>query len=313
MKSKLTLFALSLLFITQICVAQSSMSIQKADSLFFLSDWKGAIAQYEGVLKNGAAPAVAWNRLGFSYHNLGQYDKAVTNYKRSLEHKPSPLLEATVQSRLARIASVRNDTEATFNYLDKAIALGYVNSTELETHPDFDHVRSDKRFAEVIKVVTNKAFPCMIIPQAREFDFWVGEWDVFQNGTNVQVGKSTVEIASGGCMILENWTALGPVPNTGKSINYVNTATGKWEQHWVGSGGLNLNNPSMFVNGEYKDGAMRFEFETLSAQNQKQIGRFIFYNQGPDQVRQFNEVSADNGKTWTTTYDFIYKRKKSKG
>ncbi|HEY0742941.1 MAG TPA: tetratricopeptide repeat protein [Chryseosolibacter sp.] len=312
MKSRLTLCAMTLVFVSAICAAQSSVSVQKADSLFFLSDWKGAIAVYEAALKAGEAPAIAWNRLGFSYHNIGQYDKAIANYKKSLENKPAPFLEATVQSRLARIASIRKDADATFAYLDKAIALGYVNFTELETNPDFNNVRTDKRFSEVVKVVTNKAFPCMTIPQAREFDFWVGEWDVFQNGTNVQVGTSNVEIASGGCMILENWTALGPVPNTGKSINYVNSASGKWEQHWVGSGGLNLNNPSMFVNGVYKDGAMRFEFETLSAQNQKQIGRFIFYNQGPDQVRQFNEVSADNGKTWTTTYDFIYKRKKSK-
>lgn len=33
-------------------------------------------------------------------------------------------------------------------------------------------------------------------------------------------------------------------------------------------------------------------------------------SQGPDQVRQFHETSIDDGKTWVTTYDFTYKRKK---
>jgi len=153
-------------------------------------------------------------------------------------------------------------------------------------------------------------FPCMDDKRAREFDFWVGEWDVYKNGTNVLAGISKIEMASGGCMILENWTSKGATPFNGKSMNYVNPSTGKWEQLWIGSDGIHTNNPQKFIDGEYRDGAMRFTFEQITQQNQKQIGRFIFYNNGPDEVRQFNEVSSDNGKTWTTVYDFIYKRRK---
>ncbi len=65
-----------------------------------------------------------------------------------------------------------------------------------------------------------------------------------------------------------------------------------------------------FVNGEYKDSAMRFDFTTIDAKGNKIIGRFIFYNRGSNQVRQFNETSNDDGKTWTISYDFTYIRKK---
>ncbi|MBK5273240.1 MAG: hypothetical protein JJE22_19735 [Bacteroidia bacterium] len=65
-----------------------------------------------------------------------------------------------------------------------------------------------------------------------------------------------------------------------------------------------------FVNGEYKDSAIHFEFERTNAQGNKMIGRFIFYNQGPSQVRQFSESSGDGGKIRTTNYDFTYIRKK---
>lgn len=292
-------------------LAQGSASIQKADSLFFISNYSLAIPIYESALKVAGNNAVAWHRLGYSYHSLGQYDKALANYAKAMENKPSAQLEATIESRLSRIYSVRKDSEIAFTHLQKAISLGYLNLQELESNKEFDNIRKDKRFEEAIVTVTKNAFPCLNLAQAREFDFWVGEWDVYPNGAPVIVGHSKVEIASGGCMILENWTAKGAVPNVGKSINYVNTSTGKWEQHWVGSGGLNLNNPQLFVNGEYKDGAMRFESTSTTSQNQKQIGRFIFYNMGPDQVRQFYEVSTDQGKTWTTSYDFIYKRKKN--
>lgn len=291
--------------------AQGTVSVQKADSLFLLSDYKNAIPIYEAALKTAGTNSIAWNRLAYSYQSTGQFDKALQNYSKALENKPSGPLLATIESRMSRIYAIRNDAENAFAHLQKAVTAGYLNIQELQTHKDFDAIRKDKRFDEIVATVNKNAFPCMSIAQAREFDFWVGEWDVYPNGANVIVGHSKVEIASGGCMVLENWTALGAVPNTGKSMNYVNTSTGKWEQHWIGSGGLNLGNPALFVNGEYRDGAMRFEGSTITPQNQKQISRFIFYNMGPDQVRQFFEVSVDDGKTWTTSYDFIYKRKKS--
>jgi hypothetical protein len=292
-------------------IAQGTASVQKADSLFLISDYKNAIPVYEAALKTSATNSVAWNRLAYSYQSLGQYDKALANYSKALENKPSAPLEATVESRLSRIYAIRKDNENAFLHLQKAITLGYLNLQELQTHKDFDNIRKDKRFEDAVTTLTKNAFPCLGIPQAREFDFWVGEWDVYPNGANVIVGHSKVEVVSGGCMVLENWTAIGSIPNIGKSMNYVNTATGKWEQHWIGSGGLNVNNPQLFVNGEYREDAMRFESTSTSPQNQKQLGRFIFFNMGPDQVRQFYEISVDEGKTWTTSYDLVYKRKKS--
>ncbi|MES1225350.1 MAG: hypothetical protein ABUT20_58255, partial [Bacteroidota bacterium] len=155
--------------------------------------------------------------------------------------------------------------------------------------------------------IYNRAYPCMADSNSRKFDFWVGDWNAYQNGTTNLAGYSKIEIASGGCMILENWTsAIGSY--SGKSMNYYIPETGKWEQIWVGSEGA-PQRPNRFVHGEYKDGAMRFEFSG-NDRDGDYIGRFIFYNLGPDKVRQFNEQSHDNGKTWVTNYDFLYIRKK---
>lgn len=152
-----------------------------------------------------------------------------------------------------------------------------------------------------------KAFPCLTNAQARQFDFWLGDWDVYNRGTTTLVGKSKIENASGGCMVLENWTAIGGPMHNGKSMNFVDPESNKWIQVWVGSSGINNQNITRFYDGEYKDGAMRFVFDRVT-KGQKIIGRFIFFNEGPNQVRQFNEQSADGGKTWTTSYDFTYKR-----
>src|SRR5258708_35338648 len=96
--------------------------------------------------------------------------------------------------------------------------------------------------ADAQSTVKADPFPCMKDAHAREFDFWIGEWDVFAMGTTKLVGKSKIESASGGCMILENWTAIGPQLHNGKSMNYVDPVTNKWIQVWVGSSGINTQN-----------------------------------------------------------------------
>ena len=77
--------------------------------------------------------------------------------------------------------------------------------------------------------------PCANAPERRAFDFFVGDWNV-TTPTGAQAGKSSVQIVSGGCGLLENWTGLGG--GVGKSLSAYNPATKQWQQFWVGQGGL---------------------------------------------------------------------------
>ena len=308
---KFFIFFFALLFSVTVSAqkgkTKSKPTIQQADSLFLAREWNAAIPIYEAVLKSEPNNSLAWNRLGFSYHSLSNFDKALTNYAKSLEYKPTSAIETTVQSRMARVYSVKKENDRAFQSLDRALQLGYANLSELDTQKEFDNIRTDSRFPEVVKKANINAYPCMGNAQARQFDFWIGEWDAYVRGTNNLAGHSKIEMASGGCMILENWISVG-APFNGKSVNFVDPVSGKWKQVWIGSGATP--NATEFLNGEYRDGAMRFEFERQIPQGAKQQVHFYFFNEGPDQVRQFHEVSNDAGKTWTTTYDFTYKRKK---
>src|SRR5687767_11642806 len=115
---------------------QPQFSIQKADSLFSSSSWKSAIPVYEGVLKTTPANSLAWNRLGFCYHNLGEYEKAIASYSKSLEYKPNLQLAAIVHSRLARVYALKNETEKAFVSMDQALQSGYLLAGELQNHAD---------------------------------------------------------------------------------------------------------------------------------------------------------------------------------
>lgn len=152
----------------------------------------------------------------------------------------------------------------------------------------------------------DSAFPCSLDPKVRVFDFWIGEWDAYVTGTQKLAGHSVIQAASGGCMILENWTsAKGRY--MGKSMNFIDAATGKWQQVWVGSEG---GGQHVFVNGAFRDSAMRFDFEQKDPDGKQQKGRFTFFNQGNGRVRQLNETSDDGGKTWKTQYDLTYIRRR---
>ena len=132
---------------------------------------------------------------------------------------------------------------------------------------------------------------------------WIGDWDVYLTGTKTYAGHNKIEMTSGGCALLESWESKS---STGKSLNFIDPLTQTWKQTWVGSYQSGIQE---FVNGEYKDGAMRFVFGNKNAQGVKIMGRFIFYNEKPGQVRQFNETSSDGGKIRITNYDYTYIKK----
>jgi len=287
------------------CISIKAQTFAGADSLFAIKEYKSAKKIFDKLLSDTSSNSVEWNRLGFSNYSLGNYDEALKDYKKSEANNPPTGLQPILFSRMAMVYGVKGDKQNAVNYMDKAIKAGYFNFPDMDTLKAFSSVRGNDKF----KILRNKAYvaayPCSADTLRRQFDFWIGEWDAYVTGTKLLAGHSVIQPASGGCMILENWTSANALYD-GKSMNFIDAATGKWQQVWVGAEG---GTQHVFVNGMYYDGAMRFEFEQTNPQGKKQKGRFIFYNQGPNQVRQFNETSDDGGVTWTTVYDFTYIRK----
>ena len=85
------------------------------------------------------------------------------------------------------------------------------------------------------------------------FDFWIGEWDVYDKKGNLG-GTNSIQPAESGCLLIEHW--VNTAGGTGQSYNFYDPATGKWRQLWVSagsvidySGGLTKSG-SMFLEGE---------------------------------------------------------------
>ncbi len=139
-------------------------------------------------------------------------------------------------------------------------------------------------------------------PEARQFDFWLGEWSV-TGPKGKHVGDSSIQKILGGCVILENWSA--GANGAGKSFNTYDTATKTWRQSWVDAQG----NHADFDKGVWTEPSLVFEGHNPSPKNEPAIQRFTFTRLDANNVRQMQEESIDGGKTWYVSYDFHYTRK----
>ena len=83
-------------------------------------------------------------------------------------------------------------------------------------------------------------------PEHRQFDFWIGDWDV--TGTRGQkAGTNRIERVLGGCVLYESWTGAGP--SRGHSFNIFDPGDNKWHQTWVDNSGTLLHISGGIVNG----------------------------------------------------------------
>ena len=105
-------------------------------------------------------------------------------------------------------------------------------------------------------------------------------------------------------MVQENWLPRGGV-GAGKSFNVYNSVTKQWQQYYVDT----LGTITLYKGSFREDGHLYFEADQFGTSNKI---RMTFYNQGPNQVRQLGHISADDGKTWTVSFDLTYVRKPAK-
>ncbi len=159
--------------------------------------------------------------------------------------------------------------------------------------------------ALAVPALAQPALPPVLPPEARQFDFWLGEWEVTAPDGKPE-GTNRIEAIAGGAGLLENWTGHPQAGGgTGKSLNAYNQSRHQWQQFWIGSGGGVLELAGQLVRGE-----MVLVGDHIVAG--RQISERITWTPNADgTVRQHWEQSADRGATWTTVFDGRYRKKKA--
>ena len=146
-------------------------------------------------------------------------------------------------------------------------------------------------------------------PEFRQFDFWIGEWEVFGKDGR-KAGDSRISLVLDSCIILEEWTSANRMQGlryAGKSFNTWNKAVKQWQQTWVD----NVGSSTAYTKGAFdKDRIIFYTDPFPFSKDTTATRRLTFFDLGKDKVRQFSEITKDKGSTWVPEYDLEYRRKK---
>jgi tetratricopeptide (TPR) repeat protein len=283
-------------------VVQSDSAAAEAGAAYEAEDWSKAARLYEPIVKAHPETPRLWFRLATSQQELGQLDLALQTMEQGLKAGVPPVL---AEFAIATIYADKKDTEKAFEHLQKALDAGYNKPEQFDLDAHLAALRGDPRFAKLRQQAERNLKPCVGTPENRQFDFWLGEWNVETTQGGVPAGQSKIELILGDCVIQENWQSDGN-PYSGKSYNVYNAALKRWEQFWVDNSAGNI-----FFYGGLKDGVMDYWTDELPQPGGPPLKRHLqFIKLSPDKVRQYSQGSTDGGKTWKPEYDFTYIRKK---
>lgn len=146
--------------------------------------------------------------------------------------------------------------------------------------------------------------PSCSAPQYRQFDFWLGAWDLIGADGKKSAEDKVVTIL-GGCAIQENGSSADGLQRM--SVSAYDSATRHWHQTMIDDGGAILQ-----LEGEFADGKIVLVGQRPS---QKEKGvtlthRIAWMPQPDHRVRKLWEYSNNSGRTWRLVFDGTYAPRK---
>lgn len=135
----------------------------------------------------------------------------------------------------------------------------------------------------------------------RAFDYWLGSW-IVRDGEGTEIGRNRISRISQGCAVLEEWTPAGGGPE-GSSVNFLEPATGMWNQLWVGGGGLVLR-----LEGRPDQGVMTLEGSRTTPAGAVVRDRISWIPLPDGRVEQRWESATGGDGEWAVTFRGFYER-----
>lgn len=141
-------------------------------------------------------------------------------------------------------------------------------------------------------------------PGFRQFDFWVGRWEV-RNPDGEVIGHNEIRRIGGGCGLLEDWTGSGG--GAGMSINTWDPELDRWTQRWVGQGA------TLWLEGALEEGpeGPRMVLTGTRARTTPRgavLDRISWTLLPGGDVLQVWEMSTDDGASWGEAFRGRYVR-----
>lgn len=266
----------------------------EAGSALAAQDFEKAARLYDQLTDKQPENGAYWFNLGAAQQGLEQYEKASKSYQESHRLGNQTGVSAF---RTARAYGQLGAEEKALTWLETAAGDGMRVSAKLvRTIPEFEGLLKRQRFESALAGMA----PCGSTAH-RQFDFWVGEWDVRPvnppPGPAAPPAFNSITLSEDGCTLIERYKS-GPV-YTGTSLSFYDRNRDLWHQTWIDNQGGPL-----YIEGTFEDGKM-----ALWGPEETQPRSRVTWEAQPDgSVTQHWQTTADEGETWTTVFYGRYTR-----
>lgn len=136
-------------------------------------------------------------------------------------------------------------------------------------------------------------------PEYHQFDFWIGDWDVFDSGGSTPVAHVRVDPILDGCVLREQYE--GATGSKGQSFSIWDASRKVWHQTWMTDHGRLLE-----IEGTLRNGSM-----VLSGADRRPDGKLRQvrgkWTPAGNDVRETADTSIDDAKTWQPWFDLIFR------
>ncbi len=142
--------------------------------------------------------------------------------------------------------------------------------------------------------------PTCDAPEYRQFDFWLGKWNVTEG--HQPAGQNNIEPDLKRCALFESWTATDG--SRGRSINFYDCNKRRWHQTWIDDRGGVLE-----LDGGLVGDSMVLEGSRANAGSGAPTRQRITWTPNPDgSVRQHWQMKKLVDSPWKTVFDGLYTR-----
>jgi hypothetical protein len=143
--------------------------------------------------------------------------------------------------------------------------------------------------------------PACTWAEYHEFDFFLGDWDVYDVGASTVKAHNTVTRMLAGCAVREVYRRADGY--AGESFSVYDAPRGRWHQSWVTNRGELL-----LLDGGLKDGAMVLTGSEAGARGTSSLIRGVWLSESDGSVRETAHRSIDGGKSWIPEFDIVFRR-----
>lgn len=257
-----------------------------------------AAGELDGLSAAGSEDPQAWFQLAVEARTAGDTAVATRALNKADELGLSPIQSGIERARILVVAGYPAEA---VTELEKLAPQGFTSVTVITTDEVLNTLAGRPAYDAVVASMSVQAFPCDHQEKFREFDFWIGAWEVrLANGT--LAGHNRIEPDEKGCVLIERWTST--TGGTGMSMNYLDKATDDWVQVWIAAGGSQI-----IIRGGLTDDGMSLIGNIHYIGNGQTYPFRGLWTPLPDgRVRQFFEQSTDDGNSWTPWFEGFYSR-----